>query len=330
MKKTTTLLLLMIVALALTSARKSKTTIFIIGDSTAANKNISGGKQERGWGMMLQGFFSDDVIVDNHAVNGRSSKSFIAEGRWNKVLERITPGDYVFIQFGHNDEKPQPERHTEPGSTFDANLKTFVTQTRERGGIPVLFTPVVRRNFYLNPEKQDDDELLRKTTYVGEKINSDTLVDTHGAYLQSPKDVAKATNCILIDANRITHDIEQNLGVEGSRSIHMWYRPGEHESLPDGRQDNTHYNIYGAHIVASALVDEISKEIPSLKRYVRHYDFIVAANGTGNYMTPEDAIKAVPSGAKAKILILNGWFKKPDVPKDKKIKFVFFENSGFK
>ena len=105
----------------------------MIGDSTMANKDISGGKLERGWGMMLKSFFTDDVIVDNHAVNGRSSKSFITEGRWQKVYEQIKPGDYVFIQFGHNDEKKDTARHTEPGSTFDENLRKFVRETRATG-----------------------------------------------------------------------------------------------------------------------------------------------------------------------------------------------------
>ena len=96
------------------------TTIFVVGDSTAANKDTTGGKVERGWGMMLQQCFDADfIVVDNHAVNGRSSKSFLDEGRWDKVLEKIQPGDYVLIQFGHNDEKAQPARHTDPGSTFD-------------------------------------------------------------------------------------------------------------------------------------------------------------------------------------------------------------------
>lgn len=93
-------------------------------------------------------FFDDKVIVDNHAVNGRSSLSFINEGRWKKVLDSIKPGDYVFIQFGHNDEKSMPDRHTDPGSTFDANLARYVNETRAKGGIPVLFNAVVRRCYY--------------------------------------------------------------------------------------------------------------------------------------------------------------------------------------
>ena len=103
-----------LVLLAMTSATKRPVTLFIIGDSTAANKDISNDKQERGWGMELQGFFTDKVLVENHAVNGRSSKSFIDEGRWQTVLQRIQPGDYVFIQFGHNDEKPPATPILEP------------------------------------------------------------------------------------------------------------------------------------------------------------------------------------------------------------------------
>lgn len=319
-----------LVLLAMTSATKRPVTLFIIGDSTAANKDISNDKQERGWGMELQGFFTDKILVENHAVNGRSSKSFIDEGRWQTVLERIQPGDYVFIQFGHNDEKPQEARHTDPGTTFDANLRKFVIETKEKGGIPVLLNAVVRRNFYLKPEKQDDDELLRNTTYKGEKVNSDTLVDTHGAYILSPRHVAEETGTVFIDANRITHDIEQSLGVEGSRKLHMWFKPGEHPSLPDGRQDNTHYNVYGAHVVAAAISKAIAQAIPALAKYVRHYDYIVADNGTGNFMTPEAAIDAVPAGQKTKVLILHGSFKKPAVPKNKKIKFVFWNDTRWK
>ncbi|MBR5729830.1 MAG: rhamnogalacturonan acetylesterase [Prevotella sp.] len=241
-------------------------TVFMIGDSTMANKDTTDGKQERGWGMMLQQFFKEGVIVDNHAMNGRSSKSFIDEGRWNAVLEKIKPGDYVIIQFGHNDEKPAVDRHTEPGTTFDANLRRFVIESRAKGGIPILCNAVVRRNFYRQVDSSVDDESLRNTTYEDEKVNSDTLVDTHGAYLLSPKNVAREYHVPFIDANRITHDLEQGMGIEGSRKLHMWFKPGEHPSMPNGRKDNTHYNIYGGTIVAALLAEEISRQVPQLRK----------------------------------------------------------------
>ena len=258
------------VLLLTASAPQKVTTIFIIGDSTAAKKDLSTGSPERGWGMALQCYFDDAFIrVDNHAVNGRSSKSFINEGRWDKVLSLIKPGDYVIIQFGHNDEKPKADRHTDPGSTFDYNLAKFVRETREKGGIPIIMNPVVRRNFAVMTAKNDDDEALRNTTFkdAPKQVEGDSLVDTHGLYRVAPRDVAERMNCLFIDANQITHDLEQSLGVEGSKKLHMWYKPGEHEALPKGRQDNTHYNIYGAHQVARFFADALCEQVPLFSKY---------------------------------------------------------------
>lgn len=315
-------LVCLVLVLTMTSSSKV-TTIFVIGDSTAAEKSHAKTSPERGWGMVLQGCFDEKIIVDNHAVNGRSSKSFIDEGRWQKVLDKIKPGDYVFIQFGHNDEKPAPNRHTDPGSTFDDNLRRYVNETRAKGGIPVLFNAVVRRLWYNKPANNDDDEKLRGTNFVGEEpINSDTLVDTHGAYVVAPRRVAKELNVPFVDATKVTHDIETKLGVEGSRKLHMWYRPGENSQVPKGRQDNTHYNVYGAHVVANALADAVAKQVPALKKHVRHYDYVVSTAGRGNYMTLQKAVDAVPSGKKATILVLDGTWKQPTNMDGKKIKFV--------
>ena len=246
------------------------TTIFIIGDSTAANKDTTGGKQERGWGMMLQDCFdSDYIVVDNHAVNGRSSKSFIDEGRWDKVLEKIKPGDYVIIQFGHNDEKPQPARHTDPGSTFDYNLAKYIRDTREHGGIPIMMNPVARRNFFVQTPENDDDEKLRNSTFNegSNLVEGKTLIDTHGLYRVAPKDVAERMHCFFVDANKITSDLEQSMGTEASKKLHMWFLPGQEPSEPKGKQDNTHYNIYGAKVVANLLADALCEEVPVLAKY---------------------------------------------------------------
>lgn len=245
------------------------TTIFIIGDSTAANKDISGGKQERGWGMVFQSYFDDNIVVDNRALNGRSSLSFINEGHWDKLLQSLKPGDYVIIQFGHNDEKMKPDRHTDPGSTFDYNLAKYVRETREKGGIPVLMNCVVRRNFLVQAPQIADDEQLRSSTFKdgAQMVEGDTLIDTHGLYKEAPKDVARRMHCLFVDANKITHDLEQGLGTEGSKKLHMWFRPGEEPSVPKGKQDNTHYNIHGATIVANLLADALCEEIPLLKKY---------------------------------------------------------------
>lgn len=323
MRKIAFLLSILLVALVLSSSKK-QTTIFIIGDSTAANKSHFDTNPERGWGMVLQGFYDEKILVDNHAVNGQSSKSFIDGGRWQKVFDKIKPGDYVFIQFGHNDEKPAPQRHTDPGSTFDDNLRKFVKETRLKGGIPVLFNAVVRRNFYQKVDSSIEDESLRNTQYADEKVNSDTLIDTHGAYLLSPRNVAREMGVPFVDANKITHDLEQELGIVESRKLHMWFKPGEVPSIPKGRQDNTHYNVYGARVVAGLMADAIGKEVPALAKHVRHYDYVVSRLGKGNYLSLQEAVDAVPTGEKTTILVLDGKWPAPQVSKGKQIKWVKF------
>ena len=300
------------------------TTIFIIGDSTAANKDISGGKQERGWGMALQCFFDDNILIDNRAVNGRSSLSFINEGRWEKVLEKLRPGDYVIIQFGHNDEKPKADRHTDPGSTFDYNLAKYVRETREKGGIPVLMNCVVRRNFFVQAPENDDDEKLRTTTFKDgvKMVEGDSLIDTHGLYRVAPRDVAQRMNCHFIDANAITHQLEQGLGREASKKLHMWFLPGEEPSVPDGRQDNTHYNIYGAHVVASLLADALCEEIPLLSKYRTKADITVDKNGRGDFLTLTDALEHIDQSKPTTIQILGGEWAKPVLDKKSKVQFA--------
>ena len=325
--------LVTVALLVLTASTEQKvTTIFIIGDSTAANKDISGGKQERGWGMALQCYFDADFIhVDNHAVNGRSSKSFIDEGRWDKVLEKMKPGDYVIIQFGHNDEKPKADRHTDPGSTFDYNLAKFVRETREHGGIPIMMNCVVRRNFFVVAPENDDDEKLRTTTFTDgvKMVEGDTLIDTHGLYRVAPRDVAQRMNCHFVDANQITHDLEQGLGTEASKKLHMWFLPDEEPSVPKGRQDNTHYNVYGAHVVASLLADALCEEVPLLSRYRVRYDITVDRQGRGDALTIEEALERVDVTKPCVIQVLGGEWEKPQLGRKAKVEFVMKEGGAF-
>lgn len=334
MKKTRYIIYAVLTVFILSAFRQDKiVTIFMIGDSTMANKSLKNGNLERGWGMALQCYFDDAIRIDNHAVNGRSSKSFIDEGRWQIVVDKIRPGDYVFIQFGHNDEKPKADRHTEPGSTFDENLRKFVRETREKGGIPVLFNSVVRRNFLKQVPQNDDDEALRNTTgptKVQANEEGDTLVDTHGAYVISPLNVANEMGVVFVDANKITHELEQGMGREASKKLHMWFLPGEEPSVPKGRQDNTHYNVYGAHVVAALLADATANKIPALKKHIVHYDMSVATNGIGDYFDVQKAVDAAPDGKKTTIQLFEGEWTKPDVPKSKKIKFVLREGAKWK
>lgn len=321
MKNFTYFIYIAVAALVLSAFKQEKVVkVFMIGDSTMANKDIRDDKQERGWGMMLQNYFTEDILIDNHAVNGRSSKSFIAEGRWQKVLDAIRPGDYVIIQFGHNDEKDDEKRHTVPGGSFDENLRKFVREARDKGANPILLNSVVRRNFSGSTTAVADDDLRGNSS--ANLADGDSLIDTHGDYLLSPRNVAREMGVPFVDANKITHDLEQGLGAEKTKKLHMWFLPGETPSLPEGRQDNTHYNIYGANLVAGLLADAIAEQVPALKKYVRHYDMSVAKDGTGLYFSLQKAVDNAMSGKKTTILVGNGKWTKPSVPKGKKIKFV--------
>lgn len=320
MKNKITLLLGLLFVLTAFTPAKRNITIFTIGDSTMANKKLEGGNPERGWGQMLSRYFTDDITIDNHAVNGRSSKSFIDEGRWDAVLSKIQKGDYVFIQFGHNDEKDDPNRHTDPGSTFDANLKKFVEDTRAKGGIPVLFNSIVRRNFgkadgnaVANAIKQDDIRNGIDPKAPKDSIEEGaTLIDTHGAYLISPKNVAKELNVTFIDLNSLTHKLVEGMGPQKSKELYLWVEPKTVPALPNGREDNTHLNVHGASVIAEMAVKAVAEAIPELQQYVRHYDLVVAKDGSGDFFTVQEAINAVPDyrkNARTTILIKEGSYK---------------------
>ncbi len=191
---------------------------------------------ETGWCQVLGELFDSTVTVHNHAVNGRSSKSFIDEGRWKTVLDSLKPGDYLFIQFGHNDEKKYDStRYTTPFGTYTTNLKLFVNESREKGATPVLFTPIVRRKFDENGK----------------------LVDTHGDYPAATRKVSEDLNVPLIDLQKITKEWVNSLGNESSRPMYLWTAPSER--FPDGRKDDTHLSEAGARKVASLAMQEAKK-----------------------------------------------------------------------
>lgn len=290
--------LLLIASLALFAfapAEQHKTTIFMVGDSTMANKPLGGGNPERGWGQMLGGYFDESVRVDNHAVNGRSSKSFIDEGRWEAVRQKIQPGDYVFIQFGHNDEKADSLRHTDPGSTFDANLRRMAKETIDAGATPVLFNSIVRRNFAHNPDAIANDDYRK--AHLGDIAEGDSLIETHGDYLLSPRNVAHELGLTFIDLNMATHNYVQQMGAAKSKSMYVWISKGQCPAYPDGRQDNTHLNVSGARTVAAMAVDSIAAKIPQLAEHIVRYDFVVAQDGSGDFFSVGEAIATSPNYA---------------------------------
>lgn len=254
-------LLLLLSAFVVINERK--TTIYLIGDSTMADKRTDNGNLERGWGQMLPHFLTEDIIVSNHAMNGRSSLSFINEGRWEKVLSELQQGDYVFIQFGHNDEKQDSTLHSVPGGSFDENLRRFVRETRDKGAFPVLLNSVVRRNY--PPPGQKKHEYTYET-------EGNVLVDTHGEYAESPRRIAKELNVPFVDMTHITHELVEKLGPEDSKKLFMWIEPGIYESHPKGKVDNTHLNIYGAKVIARIAIEAVAGIVPQLASFVRNID----------------------------------------------------------
>ena len=339
MKTKLTILLMLLLTLSAFTPEKQVITIFTIGDSTMANKKLEGENPERGWGQMLPRYFTEDIVIDNHAVNGRSSKSFIDEGRWDKVLAKLKRGDYVFIQFGHNDEKSDEKRHTDPGTTFDANLRRFVEEARAKGAIPVLFNSIVRRNFgeadattVAQAVGQDDirqeanPNTPREETKAGAR-----LIDTHGAYLDSPRNVARELEVPFVDLNRVTRDLVEQMGPEASKQLFVWVAPKTVPALPDGREDNTHLNVRGAATVAWLAVQEIIKVVPALKSYVRHYDFVVAQDGSGDFFSVQEAVNAVPDfrkNVRTTILVRRGVYKEKIVIPASKINLSLTGEDG--
>lgn len=238
------LIVIAILALVAFKPAPKRSTIFTIGDSTMANK-VEKAFPETGWGQMLYELFdTTKVEIQNHAVNGRSSKSFIGEGRWDKVFGQLKPGDFVFIQFGHNDQKDQsPDRFTNPYTGYRQNLRMYVNKSREKGAIPVLFTSIVRRNF-------------------NEK---GVLIDTHGAYPEVVRSVARELDVPLIDMQIFTEELVLEKGVEGSKAIYMNLKPGEYPNFPEGKEDNTHLNREGATLIASMAIEQFVEKFPKMK-----------------------------------------------------------------
>lgn len=273
MKFISSLVLMLALPLAILAQEHTDSiTVFMIGDSTMANKPLKDENQERGWGQMLPMMLQGKIRVDNHAMNGRSSRSFINEGRWDKVIEQIRPGDYLIIQFGHNDEKPGEKRHTDPGSTFDDNLRMFAQKAIDKGATPILMNSIVRRNFPANVSEKAEDRDDNPPSAVGPTKNAeegDILVDTHGDYLISPRTVAEELSVPFVNINALTHNLVQGLGREKSKELFMWIPANTYKFCPDGKIDNTHLNIYGGKVVAAIAAKAIAEEVPSMKQYIK-------------------------------------------------------------
>ena len=223
-------------------------TFFLVGDSTMADKPYTGSNPEKGWGQVFPLYFKEGIRFENHAMNGRSTKSFRAEGRWDTVMERLKPGDYVIIEFGHNDQKINSEdRYAFADSTYRDNLIRFVEEVRAKGGKPVLATPISRRSF---------DE-------------NGVLTDSHGRYSVVVREVAQQLEVPLFDLHAKTVEAIKQFGQEKSKELFLHYKPGDYDKFPKGTEDNTHLSPTGAFKVADLAVEELRRELPELIPYLK-------------------------------------------------------------
>jgi lysophospholipase L1-like esterase len=223
-----------------------KITIWMIGDSTMANKKIDK-VPETGWGMVFEEFVTDNVRVQNRALNGRSSKSFMDEGRWKSIYDSIKQGDYVIIQFGHNDEKPAEKIHTDAATTYKQLLKKYIDETCAKGANPIICSSIVRRHF----------------------DGKGNLLDTHGAYIRAAREIALETKTPYIDMEALTRKVVSELGPEKSKSLYLFCKPDEYPNCKNGVQDSTHLNGVGARKFAALFVEEVKKQKLSLAKCLK-------------------------------------------------------------
>ncbi|MEN8904824.1 MAG: rhamnogalacturonan acetylesterase [Clostridiales bacterium] len=230
-----------------TFAMSNKKSIFIVGDSTASNYSESLAPR-MGWGQVFSRFFNGKVTIHNYALSGRSSKSFWDEGNFAAFVDEINSGDYLFIQFGHNDEKSyDPSRYTEAYTTYKEYLSKYIDQSRLKGANPVLLTPVSRR-------KYNDDG---------------TLKQTHGEYPAAMIELSIEKNVPVIDITQESFDLFEDLGPEGTKDLFLHLNPGESPNYPDGKEDNTHFKEKGAIEVSKLILDGIKELHLPLKKYIK-------------------------------------------------------------
>ncbi|WP_035108738.1 rhamnogalacturonan acetylesterase [Flavobacterium denitrificans] len=227
----------LLIAFLITSASFAQNaTLYCIGDSTMANKKDPDRNPEHGWAQVMQSFFKDDIVVVNKAVNGRSTKSFINEKRWDSIYKKLKKGDYVFIEFGHNDEKIEDStRYTNPHTAYRYNLIKFINESREKGAVPILLTSIARRNF-------------------NEK---GVLVPTHGDYPLETRLVAQEYKVPFIDLEYYTELLEQSYGPEKSKQLHLHFKAGEVPYYKDDKKDDTHLSLLGANKIAQIVINQL-------------------------------------------------------------------------
>lgn len=229
-----------------TSTSQPAPRLHLVGDSTMADKtNLN--YPERGWGQLLRAFLLPELTVLNHAANGRSTLRFLNEGRWQLLLSDLSAGDYVLIQFGHNDQKQDdPTRYAAVDSTYPQLLRRFIGEVKAKGAIPLLATSICRRSF-------DDKGALENK-----------LAD----YAQAARQVASTEQVTLFDLNAQSCADLSRFGPAASQAYFIQVPAGLYQQFPDGKTDNTHLSVQGASWIAQLFVRDLKRQQHPLAAYV--------------------------------------------------------------
>jgi lysophospholipase L1-like esterase len=211
---------------------KEKIHVYLIGDSTMCLYEPSRAPLT-GWGMPFAQFFdSSSVVIENDAKGGRSTRTFLRENRWSPIVANLKAGDYVLIQFGHNDEAKEEkykDRYT-PLPDYKNNLVKFITDSRNKGAFPILITPVSRMRFKDGVQQE-----------------------THEEYTKACSEVANQYKVPLVDLDKKSRELYQQYGLENTKLLFMQLDPNENPMYPEGQKDNTHFNDYGARKIAELV-----------------------------------------------------------------------------
>ncbi len=217
------------------------TTVFLAGNSTVVDQDR---EPWAAWGQMIPRFFKSGAIaIANHAESGEALKSFVSEKRLEKIVSQMKAGDYLFIEFAHNDQK-SGSAHVDPFTTYKEQLKLYISEARKKGGIPVLVTSMHRRSF----------------------DSTGHIINTLGDYPEAMRQAASEEKVALIDLNAMSKVLYESWGPEASLKAFVHYPANSFPGQTEALKDNTHFSTYGAYEIARCIVEGIKANVPDLAK----------------------------------------------------------------
>jgi lysophospholipase L1-like esterase len=237
-----------VIALGLAASALAAPIVYIAGDSTVMTYRASLNLYpQQGWGAHLPEWFNAGISFSNHAIGGRSSRSFVEDGHLQAILDVIQPGDYLLIQFGHNDASSDATRHTDPFTTYKQYLKMYIDGARQHSATPVLITPVGRRS-----------------------TNSDgTFKNDFPDYCTAMKQLGTETSTPVIDLMSRSISFYNSIGFAATANVHLWLQAGQYPNWPNGVSDSTHFQEYGSVEIARLVKEGIQATTLPLKSFLK-------------------------------------------------------------